>query len=190
VRHRGRIGCVAVGLLALVALAGCGGSDPTSTTATQANTSTTQSTTAATSEAAFLAAADKLCATGAKDLAKPFAARAKLTHQLATSPSVDGAKQMQDVLEQIAAGRAMTSSQLEGLDRPDSSSIDDYLAAREESTKDTQASADAFGAYAKHPNDATVAEITKAQSAEVKALDQEVNLAKQAGFKVCSSPAS
>src|SRR3954447_17533919 len=164
-----------------VGLFGCGGgsgSDETGATdASSANASK--------SKQSYVLAGNKICAGAASADAKLFADRARLTKELASSPSVAESKQMEGVLKQIASARDEMTTALAGLDAP--ASVDTYLAARKTTSERIRTSAAAFGAYAEHPTDAAVSSVVKAQTAEVAATAREVKLAREAGLKACGA---
>jgi hypothetical protein len=185
---RSQVVALAVLLACLVGLGlgGCGGSSSSTSSST---TSAESGGSSEATSASFIAAADEICDASRKEVEDLSAQRTKLTKELATSPSADAAKQMQDVLDQMAAAKQKATKQLQALDQPAPGAADEYYAAREATAEATQASADAFGEYAKLLNNASVAAVSDAEKTETAAVAKEVNSAQDVGFQSCGASA-
>ena len=189
-----RIGLLAVSVVCLVAgagLIGCGGDDDsTSGSAPQEEGAPATTEAEAPPEVTkddYIAAADERCAAVRPENIKLAKERAALSEELATTPSTEAAKKVQDIVEQLADNRRDLTKELLALEEPAAGGADAYLKSREEVEAKLDASAKAWGDYAEALDDPTAAALTEAVEAESAAVEANAKLAEKYGFKTCGA---
>ncbi len=189
-----RIGLIALTVVFGVAgagLIGCGGdSESTSESASQEAEATGKTEAEAPPEVTkddYIAAADELCDAVRAENLKLAKERAALAEELASTPSTETAKNVQDIVEELADNRRELTKELKALEEPASGGADAYLESRVEVEKKLDASAKAWGAYADALDEPTATALNEAVEAESKSVEANAKLAEKYGFETCGT---